>query len=143
MFIKAVLSLFFLLTLSITTFAQKVDSNSNLYQSKIQSFTKMKKTGSTLGIVGGGLTLLGVALVASADWESSTDDYGYQVTTTDGSGVTGIISLCVGVPMAITGLILNSIGNRKISEYSKKLENINVGYIKKGEMSGLTLAIRF
>lgn len=140
---KTILSLFLLLNISGSTFAQIKDSKTNLYQSKIESYTKMKKTGGTLGVVGGGLTVLGVALVASADWETTTDDYGYETSTTDGAGVIGILSLSVGVPMAITGIILNSIGNRKILEYSKKLENVDVGYFKQGQQKGLSLAIRF
>ncbi len=143
MFMKNGLSLILLMIISVSTIAQKIDSNANLYKAKIESYTKMKKTGTTLGIIGGGLTVLGVALVASADWESTIDDYGYETTTTNATGGVGIISLSVGLPMAITGIILRSVGNRKVFEYSKKLENIDVGCFKYGQQKGLTLAIRF
>jgi len=140
---KSILSLFFLLSLSWTGYAQLSDSKTDLYQSKVESYTKMKKAGSSLSIIGGGLTFLGVALVSSADWETTTDEYGYTQSTTDGSGVVGILSLSVGIPLAITGIILNSTGNRKAREYAKKLEDVDVSYYKQGGQKGLTLAIRF
>ena len=140
---RTLFCLLFMMAFSLNTFSQRVDENKLLYERKVQQYTKMKKTGGTLGIIGGGLTIVGVALVASADWEDEVDEYGYTTTTTDASGVLGIVSLSAGIPMAVTGIVLNSVGNRKLKEYTQKLENVNVGYFKSGQQNGITLAITF
>ncbi len=140
---KVIQSLLLLLVITNSVFAQKSEARRNLYQSKIESYTKLKKAGNTIGIVGGGLTLMGVALATSANWETTTDEYGFQTINTNSSGAIGVLSLCFGVPLAITGIILNSNGKRKVAEYTKKLENIDVGYYEQGLQKGLTLAIRF
>ncbi|MCU4157085.1 hypothetical protein J1N10_13940 [Carboxylicivirga sp. A043] len=141
---KNLFCLLILAALSVNSFAQLSDDNRALYQSKVENYTKMKKTGTTLGIAGAGLTVIGIALVASADWETETDSYGNsQTTTNDGSGVLGVLSLCAGIPMAVTGIVLGSVGSKKAAEYSRKLENVNVGYFKKGQQKGITLAIKF
>ncbi len=140
---KVIQSLLLLLVITNSVFAQKSEARRNLYQSKIESYTKLKKAGNTIGIVGGGLTLMGVALATSANWETTTDEYGFQTVNTNTSGAIGVLSICFGVPLAITGIILNSNGKRKVAEYTKKLENIDVGYYEQGLQKGLTLAIRF
>ncbi len=140
---KVIQSLLLLLVITNSVFAQKSEARRNLYQSKIESYTKLKKAGNTIGIVGGGLTLMGVALATSANWETTTDEYGFQTVNTNTSGAIGVLSICFGVPLAITGIVLNSNGKRKVAEYTKKLENIDVGYYEQGLQKGLTLAIRF
>ncbi|WP_430816808.1 hypothetical protein [Carboxylicivirga sp. RSCT41] len=140
---RTLICLLILIAFSLNAFSQKVDENKLLYERKVQQYTKMKKTGATLGIIGGGLTAIGIALVASADWEEEVDEYGYTTTTTDTSGTIGILSLSAGIPMAVTGIVLSSVGNRKLKEYSEKLENVNVGYFKSGQQKGITLAITF
>lgn len=141
---KLSVCLVMLLSICATSMAQLSNPKTELYKSKIESYTKMKKNGATMGIIGGGLTLVGVALTASADWETETDDFGNsQTTTNDPSGIAGIISLSVGIPLAVTGIILNSIGNKKVKEYSEKLENVNLGYYNTGQQKGVTIAIKF
>ncbi|MBI9063705.1 MAG: hypothetical protein JEZ14_17120 [Marinilabiliaceae bacterium] len=133
-----------LLLLSMASFAQLKESDQMMYQSKVQSYTKMKKTGSTMAIVGGGLTVVSTVLLASADWEKTETYTGEtQYNTTDGSGVLGIVGLVIGVPMAVTGIILNSVGNRKMKYYQDKLSNVKLSSFQQGQQAGITLAIKF
>lgn len=133
-----------LLLFSMASFAQLKESEQMMYQSKVQSYTKMKKTGSTLAIVGGGLTVASIILVASADWEETENYHGEtQYNTTDGSGVAGIVGLVIGVPMAVTGIILNSVGNRKMKYYQDKLSRVKLTSFQQGQQAGITLAIKF
>jgi len=133
-----------MLLLTMASFGQLKESDRQMYQSKVQSYTKMKKTGSTLAIVGGGLTIVSTILVASADWEETENYHGEtQYNTTDGSGVAGIVGLVIGVPMAVTGIILNSVGNRKLKYYQDKLDNVKLTSFQQGKQAWITLAIKF
>ncbi len=133
-----------LLVISTASFAQLKQNEQAQYQSKVQSYTKMKRTGSTLAIVGAGVSVVSTILVASADWEETEDYNGQtQYNTTDGSGALGIVGLVIGVPMAVTGIILNSVGNRKLKYYQEKLDNVKLTSFHQGQQNGITLAIRF
>jgi hypothetical protein len=113
------------------------------YQHKVERYTKLKKTGTSLGLAGGALTAMGIALVSNAKWTTSTDAWGNETTTTDTSGAFGIITISVGVPMAVTGIVLHSIGSRKAKYYQSKLENVSLGIIHTPQQKGISLAIKF
>ena len=133
-----------LLVISTASFAQLKQNEQAQYQSKVQSYTKMKRTGSTLAIVGAGVSVVSTILVASADWEETEDYNGQtQYNTTDGSGALGIVGLVIGVPMAVTGIILNSVGNRKLKYYQEKMDNVKLTSFHQGQQNGITLAISF
>lgn len=115
----------------------------NLYKSKVEKYTKLKKTGFTMGIVGGAATIGGVVLVNKADW--STDHYnsGVSYNTEDGSGVAGVVLLVVGVPLTIAGLILGGVGNSKAKKYQKKLDGLSINATSTSQMTGLRLTYNF
>lgn len=141
---KVISTLFLLLTLSLTSIAQLKEQNSELYLSKIESYTKMKKTGGTLSIIGGGLTVVSIVLIANADWDKkSLDAYGNEVYDVPGDGMLGILGVSVGIPVCVTGIVLNSIAKRKLRFYNEKLKNIDVGMFQHGQQTGLTLKYRF
>ena len=48
---------------------QSSSNNTFLYQSKIESYSKMKKNGGRMGGVGGGLTVGGIILLTRASWD--------------------------------------------------------------------------
>lgn len=136
--------IFMVLSVTLSSFAQIINADSALYQSKVESYTKMKRTGGTLAIIGGGLTLVSILMVSNANWEESHDMYGNtNYTTSDGGGVFGILGLFVGVPMAVTGIVLSSIGSKKVKYYSEKLKNVKMGMYHNGQQTGVTLVIRF
>lgn len=141
---KTLLNIALLLLISTSVMAQLSNEDRVKFENKVTSYTKMKKTGSTLAIVGGGLTVVGAVLVSSADWEETTDAYGQtQYNTNDSSGALGIVALAAGIPLTVTGIILSSVGNRKMKEYAKKLENVNMGYYQHGQQKGVSLSITF
>ena len=129
--------------------AQALQTQNDFYQRKVVKFTKMRNTGIGLGIGGAVLTVAGIVMVSQAKWTKQTDDYGYQnnnnsnYTTTDGSGVVGLFSIIVGVPMAVSGIVLGSIGSSKVNYYRQKLNGLSfkVNYTK--DVKGLTLAYDF
>ena len=115
-----------------------------LYESKIESYSKMKRIGSGLGVGGGALAVVGVGLISSAKWETTTNSNGYSTTTTeDAEGIAGVVMLTVGIPLMVTGIVLNRVGNRKVKSYQERLNRIsfNMGYMPNNK--GFALVYKF
>jgi len=124
--------------------AQNQDQNNDLYRSKIESYTKLKNTGTIMAATGACLTVGGIILVSNADWSTTEDIYGNTtLNTVDGKGLLGVTGIIVGIPLGVTGIVLNSIGKRKVKYYRDKLENVNLGYFQYGQQKGITVAIKF
>lgn len=120
------------------------NDNRALYERKIVTYTKMKKTGWTVAAVGTGVTILGVILINSADWETTTNMYGQSQTTTDDpAGVLGIVGVTIGIPSAIAGVVIGIIGGSKQNEYMHKLERLDMSFQKQSDINMFRLAYRF
>ena len=115
------------------------------YQQKIESYTKLKRTGIGLGLAGGVLSVTGIVMVSNADWETTPNSYGggSSKTTNDSEGVTGVLMLLVGVPLAATGIVLGSIGSSKVRKYREKLEDVSLNIDYSQQNKGFTLCYRF
>lgn len=86
-----------------------------LYERKVESYTKMKSTSLTLCFFGGALTSMGIVLVSSAEWKKQGTNY----TSSDLNAVSGVLCLFAGVPIVVTGIVLRSVGVKKVKEYQK------------------------
>lgn len=115
----------------------------NDLKGKVATYTKMKKTGFTLAGVGGGMLLLGIILVASADWETESTPTGVQKTTHDPGGIIGILLIAPGAPMSLIGLILGGIGSSKVTEYEGRLRNFSISVDFSMKTKGLRLSYDF
>ncbi len=123
---------------------QDRERKAELYESKITSYSKMKKAGSGLAVGGGALAVVGVGLISSATWETTTNSNGYSSTTTaDAEGVAGVVMLTVGIPLMITGIVLNRVGNKKVKSYQERLSRVsfNMGYTPNNK--GFALVYKF
>jgi len=121
----------------------QISYDNRLYERKVEKYTKLKRTGTTLGIAGGALTVVGVILMSNANWHTDTNAYGQtQTTTDDPQGVLGLVSVLVGVPMAGTGVVLGIIGGKKQRHYQRKLDNLSAGYFQRHGAHGITLRIK-
>lgn len=115
-----------------------------LYESKIGSYTKMKRIGTNLGIGGGALAVVGVGLISSAQWETTTNSNGYSTTTTpDAEGVAGVVMLTIGIPMMVTGIVLNRVGNRKVKDYQERLSRVSFNMDYTPNKKGFVLVYKF
>jgi len=113
-----------------------------LYLRKVESYHKMKNTGTALGVAGGILTITGIVLVSDADWHKQT--YGAaNYTTADSKGVVGVLSIVVGIPMVVGGIVLGSVGSRKMKEYQQKLYGLSFNPIYTPQQRGIVLTYRF
>ena len=120
------------------------ESQRSLYERKIVSYTKLKKTGWTLAGAGAVSTILGIVLIQNADWDTTTNSYGQQQSTSsDPAAFAGVLGITIGIPATITGIILGSIGNKKQKQYMYKLERLNFGYQRNDDFNSLRLTYRF
>lgn len=110
---------------------------------KITSYTKMKITGFTLLGIGGAALVTGIILAANADWVTRSTPTGVQKTTDDPQGGVGIIMLAAGIPMAIVGTVLGTIGASKTHEYKQRLELSGVGIYLTPEKQYIGLTFTF
>lgn len=147
---KSLLLLLFATVLNLPALAQydpdykHKERRESLYASKVTSYTKMKKIGSGLGVAGGALTIVGVGLVSSADWETATNSYGNSTTTTaDAEGVAGVVMITIGIPLLVTGIVLNRVGNRKVKSYQEKLNRISFNMDYTPHKKGFALVYKF
>lgn len=147
---KILLILIIALVASVPSMAQydpnyRSDQNRvRTYSLKIEKFSRMKRTGIGLGIGGTVLTVAGVALISSADWETNTTYNGGQTTTTnDSEGVGGVLMVLAGVPLTATGIVLGIIGNNKVKSYRAKLDGLSVNMLYTPDKKGLVLTYRF
>lgn len=114
------------------------------YSSKVEKFSRMKRTGIGLGVGGALLTGAGVALISSAEWETTTNNYGGQTTTTsDSEGLGGLLMVIAGIPLTATGVVLGIIGNNKAKSYQSKLEGLSINMLYTPDKRGLALSYRF
>lgn len=131
----------FALFISLSAIAQEYQKD--LFESKVERYSKMKRNGLTLGIIGGASTIAGILMMNQADWEKETTPTGVNYNTDDASGAAGILFTGVGVPLVITGIILGAIGNKKEKEYQSKLDNLSFNIKSTPQITGFSLVYNF
>ena len=106
-------------------FAQQLDRAS--IEQKIEHYTKMKKTGTGLTIAGGVLTIVGIALASSANYQTTTNGYGQQTyTSNDPNAVGGVLCLLGGLGMAGAGIPLWAVGSSRVKKYTAQLNTVSL-----------------
>lgn len=147
---KRILLLLFSTVLAFPVFGQydpnyqDKERKAALYESKIENYSKMKRIGTNLGVGGGALVVIGVGLMSSAQWETGTNGYGYSTATTpDAEGVAGVVMLTVGIPMMVTGIVLNRVGNRKVKDYQERLNRLSFNMDYTPNKKGFILVYKF
>ena len=134
--------MFFVLgTLVINVSVKAQESEKDICQRKIISFTKMKHTGTALEIGGAALTVVGIVVAANANWETQTDNSGNQ--TIHGDAAAGILLAAVGVDALIGGIVLHVIGAKKVREYTQKLNGLSLKINYNSQQKGILLTYRF
>lgn len=139
---KSIFTFFFLLVLSISTYSQRL-SGEELYKYKVKRYSKMKDTGRNMGLIGCGATVAGVLLITGSEWEESTDRYGNTIKEPPAGFFLGIVSIYAGIPVCVTGIVLNSVGKRKKAYYQNLLDHVDLNYYQNGKHKGFNLAVRF
>jgi hypothetical protein len=101
-------------------------------KAKSASFRRMQITGLSLLGLGVGGVAGGIALMASAEWESHSSPGGVSVSTEDPQGGAGLALMAMGIPMTVAGTVLSAIGGRKYVEYKRRAASF-AGYDPAGK----------
>jgi hypothetical protein len=138
---KKTLVFIFFLFVCIHSFAQ-ASFDKALYQEKFEKYHRMKKTGTTLTLLGTALSVVGIVTIANTS-TTTTYTYGSPKTTVDGNPGLGIAaylggSICVGI-----GVPLWIVGGINKGKYERKLQSLNVGANITPQGGGLTFRYRF
>jgi len=137
---KRLIVLLFISAFVFTGMAQTTAEQELLYRQKVESFNKMTNIGTALtvgGIVSG---VTGIVLLATVPYETISLYEGEDYPEGFGKLVGGIIVAAVGVEMLAGGIVLKTIGNRKMKQYQGKL---NLGLVCHHETKGLKIFYRF
>ncbi len=112
-------------------------------EAQVLRFAGVKEKGKRRSIAGGALTLTGIILCATADWETRTTSAGTDKSTNDPGGVIGSLMLLPGIPIALTGFIQLGVGTAKVDEYSNLFNDTSVSMNIGKDRVGLTLTRNF
>ena len=110
--------------------AQVLDTKKSLYQNKVISFTKMKRTGVGITIGGTILTAVGIGLMVDA--VNKSNNYGttnyYSTDSNDrvDEALIGYVGFFVGVAATGTGIALWAIGGSRAKNYQKKMNLVSL-----------------
>jgi hypothetical protein len=145
---KKCVSIFLLTLAMLVPLCAQVDKQ-NLYQHKVEVYTKMKNAGWTMTGCGGALIVAGTMMVATLPddyWYVEEQSY-YQGYSNDESddmkAFAGILSIGLGVGLVAGGITLASIGTHKVRQYQSKLNGLSLNPIISPDVQGLSLVYRF
>lgn len=108
-------------------------------QLKYEKYRRMKGTGTVLTVLGGIAVIVGFSMIGSADYATTTNQYGQQQTTTNDTGqvVGGALLLVGGGAMVGTGIPLMIVGSKKSKKYKVYNSSLNL------ELSPLRAGLKF
>lgn len=116
----------------------------SFYEAKLARYTKMKKTGTILTAAGVGLTLAGIVMMSTAEYETIDDGFGGSTrVSSDPQAIIGAISLLGGMGMMGPGIPLAIIGSKKTKQYSEKLNTISIDMKASPQRAAIGLTFKF
>ena len=126
--ILMLLALFIILNVTAQTDEQQ------LYQHKIKQYTKTKNAGSTLCGAGILVTTIGVTalVVTQNDINYEEDDL-----------MLAVYGIGLGIDMIIGGIILQTVGYRKVKQYQEKYDRLSASISVSHHSTGISLVYRF
>lgn len=142
---RFVLLLVVMLSMIMPAIAQR--DSQQLYERKIESFTRMRNGGTAMACVGAGLATAGVVMIATLPdgyWSVENDGYYYDEEDDYGAdddikAIFGVISIGVGVGLLAGGITMSSISTHKIKQYQGKINSLSFGI----KSQGFTLTYKF
>jgi hypothetical protein len=136
------LVILFLLFISAKSFAQAADERYE-YQKKLEKYSRMKRTGQTLVVLGSVLSIAGFVIMSNATQTTTYSGYGSPQTTTEGNPVAGAAAYLVGSACVGAGVPLWIVGGVQKGKYERKLNELSVGASVSPQGAGLTIRFRF
>jgi hypothetical protein len=144
---KKTVILFVLTVFTLVPMMAQGDTQS-LYEHKVKVYSRMSKTGWIMTGIGSGFAVGGAVALATLPNDFWQEDEHYYDDESDdiGSGLQfagGCISLGIGIGMLTGGIIMGSIGTRKMKSYKTKLDNLSFTPVVTPRVQGFSLVYRF
>lgn len=138
------IAFFILLGLISSSFALNAqESQREVYQNKVVTFTKMKRAGLGLTIGGAVVTTAGIGLLI--DGSSKEAEYDYNSPDYDDATLEMLLGYCstaVGLAATSGGIVLLTIGSSKAKQYNQKLKAVSLN-LNPAPNRMIALAFRF
>jgi len=104
----------------------------------------MKQTGTVLIVAGAATTVFSIVSLANMEYDEHTDYNGTRLEPKDPAKfMLSVFGATLGGSAFVGGIVLNRIGNRKLKEYSDKLENVSLNFNYNMEHPGVQLVYKF
>ena len=141
---KKTLIIIVIIFLTIHSFSQFNLQPISLYQTEMQRPPDFGRIGGILIGTGTFLTVGGIILASTADWQQNPSYYSERnYSTTDPIAYIGLGTIILGVPMIFTGIVFKIIDRRTRWHNSQICQKINLNYFQSEHQRGLTLTYRF
>jgi hypothetical protein len=140
---KHLLVFIFILFVSLPAFSQAANDDYKLYLSKVEKYSRMKRTGQTLTVLGSVLSVAGIVIMSNATTTTTYNGYGSPQTTTDGNAAAGAAAYLVGSACVGVGVPLWIVGGVSKGRYERKLNDLTMGAKVSPQGAGVTLRFRF
>ncbi len=132
----------FILLVLITCSLGARSQDQELYQKKFDHYKNMKNTGATIGFIGLPVAVAGFIIYKTGIKKSDAQD-DEDILESIVQVPVGLALTVVGSGAFITGIVLSSIGSRRMKEYQEKLSKIDLGAYYAPGHAGITLTYRF
>lgn len=132
----------FLLFIGAQTFAQ-MNSDKMLYLQKIEKYHRMKRTGTTLTVLGSALSVVGLVTLLNSSTTTTSNGYGPSQTSTDGNPGAGLAAYLVGSACVGVGIPLWIVGGVNEGRYQRKFDDLTIEAGVAPQGGGFTLRYRF
>jgi hypothetical protein len=139
---KILLLLTFLMFIGVQTYAQQ-DPERMEYMQKVDKYHRMKRTGTTLTLMGTVLSVVGMVTIMNSSYETTYNGYGSPQTTSSGNPEAGLAAYLVGSVCVGAGVPLWIVGGVNEGKYQRKLNALNVGASINQRGVGVSLRYRF
>ncbi|MBX2968018.1 MAG: hypothetical protein KF803_01495 [Cyclobacteriaceae bacterium] len=138
---KITLLVCFLAFMAIESFGQQ-NQDKMFYAAKAEKYRRMRKTGTTLTVTGGILTVVGLVTLSNSSYEVYSSGGTTYKTSTGNPGL-GVAAYLLGAGGLGAGIPLWIVGSKSERKYNQKLEGITAGIRLSPQQAGLTLRYRF
>ncbi len=117
----------------------KPKSKLDVYHEKLSTYKGMTSAGGILLGLGLISVPVGITKLAKSESETIHQPGGIQINYYGEDAKAGIFFILFGIPSTISGIVLSSIGSRKVKEYRNKinLQNVSIG----GSQNSISLSV--
>jgi hypothetical protein len=117
-------------------------SQQEIYAGKVERYKRLSHAGTGMILGGSALTILGMVTVENSH-KKRMENNNFPTSDSSNKEALGYYCFGTGIPIAITGIVLQSIWEKKAKFYKSKIELTDLRFKCTPRQTGLSLAFRF